>query len=114
MSGQGLPPARLRQALEFINDQLDQELSLAELAALVHLSPYYFTRLFKQAVGIAPHQYVILQRVEAAKQLLANRDLTIAQVAAQVGFADASHLSRHFKRLVGLASQEFQRRKNLH
>ncbi len=111
---QGLAPDRLNQALAFINDQLDQELSLADMAAAVHLSSYHFARLFKQSLGLAPHQYVIRQRIEAAKRLLANRDLTTAQVAAAAGFADYSHLARHFKRLVGVSPQEFRLRKNLH
>src|SRR5574341_787163 len=87
---QSLSPARLQQALAFINDQLDRELSLADIAASVHLSPYHFARLFKQSVGMSPHQYVIAQRVEAAKRLLAG-GLATAQVAAEVGFADYSH-----------------------
>src|SRR5574341_381833 len=97
----GLSPAALQRALAFVHDQLAQELSLADIAASVHLSPYHFARLFKQSVGMSPHQYVIAQRVEAAKQLLA-RGLPTAQVAAEVGFADYSHLARHFKRLVGV------------
>lgn len=113
LTGQGLAPAPLQQVLSFINDQLDQDLSLAAMAAVAHLSPYHFARLFKQAVGQSPHQYVIRQRVEAAKRLLAS-GLPTAQVAAEAGFADYSHLARHFKRLVGLPPSEFQRRKNLH
>lgn len=110
----GLSARRLQQALAFISDQLDRDLSLADMAASVHLSPYHFARLFKQAIGLSPHQYVIAQRVQSAKQLLANRDVTVTQVAAEVGFADHSHLTRHFKRLVGVSPKEFQSRKNLH
>ena len=109
----GLSPVALQRALAFVHDQLAQELSLADIAASVHLSPYHFARLFKQSVGMSPHQYVIAQRVEAAKRLLASGVAT-AQVAAEVGFADYSHLARHFKRLVGVPPAEFQRRKNLH
>jgi AraC family transcriptional regulator len=112
--GRGLAAAHLQRALTFIHDQLAEELSLADIAASVHLSPYHFARLFKQSVGLTPHQYVVSQRVEAAKRLLANADVTTAQVAAEVGFSDYSHLARHFKRLVGLPPAEFQRRKNLH
>ncbi len=109
-----LSHARLQQTLAFIRDQLDQDLSLADMAALVHLSPYHFARIFKQSIGLSPHQYVIAQRVESAKRLLANRDLSVTQVASEVGFADYSHLTRHFKRLVGVSPKEFQLRNNVH
>ena len=110
----GLSAAHLQRALAFIHDQLGEELSLADIAASVHLSPYHFARLFKQSVGLTPHQYVLGQRVEAAKRLLTDPEVTTAQVAAEVGFSDYSHLARHFKRLVGVPPAEFQRRKNLH
>jgi len=105
----GLSPARLQRVLDFIGDQLERDLPLAEMAAAVHLSSYHFARQFKQAVGVSPHQYIIQQRVEAAKRLLARDDLTISQVAATVGFADHSHLTRYFKRLVGLSPAAYQR-----
>lgn len=93
--------ARLRPVIEYIHDHLADDLSLAELARIVHLTPYYFSRLFKQTYGVAPHQYVIQQRVEAARRLLENPRLTVAEVALMVGFVDHSHLIRHYKRLFG-------------
>ena len=62
-----------------------------------------FTRLFKEATGLPPHQYVILRRVERAKQFLqAGTDLSLTEVALRAGFSDQSHFSRHFKRFVGV------------
>jgi len=106
----GFSRHQLRQVIEYINEHLDRELGLAELAALVQMSPHYFTRLFKQLTGLTPHQYVIHRRVERAKELLLNGELTIAEVAYSVGFANQSHLNRHLKRLLGVTPKHIQQR----
>jgi AraC family transcriptional regulator len=98
----GLPRQKLRAAAEYIEEHLDSEVSLDELAAVAHLSTYHFARLFKASTGLPPHQYVIARRIERAKQLLRGDDLSLAQVAARVGFWDQGHFTRHFKRLVGV------------
>jgi AraC family transcriptional regulator len=92
---------RLRPAVEYIDAHLSENLSLSDLAATVHLAPYYFSRLFRQAYGVSPYQYVIRRRVGKARHLLNNPRLTVAEVAVMVGFADHSHLIRHYKRLLG-------------
>lgn len=93
--------ARLRPALEYIHSHLSDDLALEDIARAVHLTPSYFSRLFKQAYGLSPYQYVIQQRVEAAQRLLQNSRLSVAEVALMVGFVDHSHLIRHYKRLTG-------------
>lgn len=107
--GDGLSKVKLQLVRDYIQGNLDRDLGLKELANLLQLSPHYFARLFKQSVGIAPHQYVIQQRVERAKQLLQRQDMTIAKVACEVGFANQAHLNRHFKRLVGITPGVFRR-----
>ncbi len=97
----GLPKYKLQQVIDYINAYLDQPLGLAELAQVVQMSPGYFSRLFKQSTGYAPHQYLIQCRVQRAKQLL-RTGMAIAQVAYEVGFANQGHLNYHFKRLVGI------------
>ena len=77
------------------------------MAAVARLSPYHFARQFKAATGLPPHQYVIARRVERAKHLLQGGGLTLAQVAARAGFSNQSHLSHHFKRLVGVTPGQF-------
>lgn len=72
-----LTRTQLQQAIDYIHVHLDRDLSLAELAGVVNLSPAYFASLFKQAIGISPHQYVIQQRVERAKVMLTKTDLAI-------------------------------------
>ena len=98
----GLPQYKLRLVIDYINDYLERELSLSELAAIAQLSQYHFCRAFKQAIGLSPHQYLIQQRVERAKQLLKQGGITIGEVAIACGFTHQSHLHRHFKRLAGV------------
>jgi AraC family transcriptional regulator len=108
-TGGALPKVKLRAVVEYIHENLDAELSLGHLAAVAHVSPYHFARLFKNSTGLPPHQYVIARRVERAKELLRGRDrLPLAELAMEVGFSDQSHLTRHFKRLVGVTPRRFR------
>ena len=103
----GLSKYQLRQVIECINDNLDRNFTLAELAAIANMSPNYFASLFKQSTGYAPHQYVIRCRVERAKLLL-KQEQAIADIAYSLGFSHQSHLNRHFKRLVGVTPKAFR------
>lgn len=98
----GLAPHKLRLVTDYINDYLQRELSLNELAEIAQLSQYHFCHAFKQATGLSSHQYLIQQRVERAKQLLMQSKMSIAEVAIACGFTHQSHLHRHFKRLTGV------------
>lgn len=97
---------QLQQAIDYIHSHLDQDLSLAELASIINISPTYFASLFKQSMGIAPHQYVIQQRVEQAKFMLLKTDLAIVDIASKVGFSSQSHLTQQFKRLTGMTPKQ--------
>jgi AraC family transcriptional regulator len=101
-----LTHAQLQQAIDYIHTHLDRDLSLAELASIINISPTYFASLFKQSMGIAPHQYVIQQRVEQAKFMLSKTDLAIADIASKVGFSSQSHLTQQFKRLTGMTPKQ--------
>ncbi|MBW4644530.1 MAG: AraC family transcriptional regulator [Goleter apudmare HA4340-LM2] len=103
----GLPQQQLKQAVDYIQDNLAQEISLDAIANYLGISRYYFCRLFKQSIGLSLHQYVIQQRVERAKQLLLQGKLSIADTALVCGFAHQSHLYRHFKRLTGITPKHF-------
>lgn len=97
----GLPPASFQQIKSYIQEHLNQNLTLNKLAATVGLSVSHFSRQFKETTGLSPHQYLIHLRVQQAERLLREGKLTIAEVARRVGFADQSHLSRHFQRIFG-------------
>jgi AraC family transcriptional regulator len=99
---------QLQQAIDYIHTYLNRDLSLAELASVVNISPTYFASLFKQEMGISPHQYVIQQRVERAKVMLMKTDLAIADIALQVGFSSQSHLTQQFKRLTGMTPKQIR------
>nr|WP_322711283.1 helix-turn-helix domain-containing protein [Nostoc sp. ChiSLP03a]MDZ8212487.1 AraC family transcriptional regulator [Nostoc sp. ChiSLP03a] len=101
-----LTHAQLQQAIDYIHTYLNRDLSLAELASVINISPTYFASLFKQAMEISPHQYVIQQRVKQAKLMLSKTDLAIADIALQVGFSSQSHLTQQFKRLTGMTPRQ--------
>jgi AraC family transcriptional regulator len=102
-----LPRAKLRAVVEYVEDQLNAGPTLAQMAAIARLSVYHFARQFRAATGLPPHQYVIAQRVERAKRLLQG-DLSLAEIAAGVGFSDQSVFCHHFKRLVGVTPRQFR------
>lgn len=97
-----LSSRKLTLIKDYINDHLEETLSLDAIANIVNLSPSHFLRLFKKSTGLAPHQYVILKRIEKAKILLCQTKMSIAEIACQTGFADQSHLTRLMRRHTGL------------
>jgi AraC family transcriptional regulator len=101
-----LTHTQLQQAIDYIHTYLNRDLSLAELASVVNISPTYFASLFKKVMGISPHQYVIKQRVKRAEVMLKGTDLAIADIALQVGFSSQSHLTQQFKRLTGVTPKQ--------
>jgi AraC family transcriptional regulator len=107
----GLSAASLRLVLEYIGDNLAQELTTTEIAALAGVSPFHFARQFRESVGVPLHAYVRERRIEAARRLLLTCDLTIAAVAALTGFADQSHLSRDFKARYGVTPGSIRQRR---
>jgi AraC family transcriptional regulator len=93
----GLSPYKLRRVLSYINEHLEQDLSLPRLAGIAQASVAHFARLFKQATGSTPHHYVLACRIDHAKGLLIETDLPLSEVAQRVGFADQSHLTVLFR-----------------
>jgi AraC family transcriptional regulator len=102
----GLSQITLTLVKEYINHHLHQDLKLEEIAAIAQLSPYHFLRLFKQSMGITPHQYILQCRLNQAKDLLQHSELSIIEIATQTGFCDQSHLTRHFKRRLGITPKQ--------
>jgi AraC family transcriptional regulator len=104
----GLPGFCLKRVLDHIGDNLEQDLSLAQLAAIAGMSPHYFAELFKKSTGYAPHRYVLVQRIERAKQDLRNTGRTIIEVGLDVGFENPTHFARMFRKFVGTSPSRFQ------
>ena len=105
----GLTPRQRRQVVEHIEAQLAEELSLRELAALAGLSASHFKSQFKRALGVPVHEYVIRRRIERARTLLELGELSITQVALEVGFAHPSHMARCMRRLLGVTPSVLRR-----
>jgi AraC family transcriptional regulator len=103
-----LPPYKLRRVINYINDNLTENLTLAELAAVAFMNPHSFSRAFKQATGTPPHRYVINCRVERAKTLLADDALPLVEVGLSVGFQTQSHFTTLFHRLTGVTPKAFR------
>jgi len=104
-----LSDRRLRQVLEYIEVNLAENISLDDLASVVGLSVSHFNTLFREAVGLSPHQYLIRRRVERAKNLLGEGKLSISQIASETGFAHQSHLARHMHRVLGVSPKALQK-----
>lgn len=110
----GLSKQRIQRAVDYIHSNLNLDLSLAELSEVVCISPSYFAMSFKETTGVSPHQYIIRCRIDRAKQLLKDSDLSISRIAQDLGFSHQSHLHYHFKQAVGVTPRTFQKNsKNL-
>jgi AraC-like DNA-binding protein len=96
----------VRRVREFLQENYTENVSLNHLAQIAGLSPFHLNRVFRAEVGIPPHAYQIQARIDRAKSLLV-RGLPPGVVALETGFADQSHLNRHFKRLVGLTTGRY-------
>lgn len=104
----GLPKYQLKEVINYINEHLDHNLTLAELAASVQISPHHFASLFKQSTGFTPHQYVMKCRIDKAKQLLISRELTLVEICHQVGFQSQSHFTRVFREHTQLTPKAYR------
>lgn len=104
----GLSHWKLRQAISYIQENLDKDLTLLEISREVGMSMYHFSRQFKQSTGSAPHQYIMNCRIERAKKLLTRTNTTIDQICEQVGFQSQSHFTNVFRKLIGITPRAYR------
>jgi transcriptional regulator of acetoin/glycerol metabolism len=104
----GLSAGAMRRVREFIEVHLGESIDLSMLAGVAGLSVHHFARQFKQSIGVTPHHYLTQKRVQRAQEMLAETDLSLSEVAYAAGFADQSHLARHFRHMLGTTPREFR------
>jgi AraC family transcriptional regulator len=109
----GLTRAQARRLLEYIESNLEREITLRELSCVVDLSPYHFARMFKYTMHTAPHRYVLDRRIERAKIMLRTNAASLLEISLSTGFCDQSHFSSTFRRQVGTTPGEFRRARRL-
>jgi AraC family transcriptional regulator len=103
-----LDPRRLHKVFDYIEEHIDQELSLRSLADEACLSPFHFIRAFHNTTGKTPYQYLTERRIEIAKIKLRAHSLPLAQIASETGFSTQSGFTRTFKKLTGLTPGQFR------
>ena len=104
----GMPTVRLNRVVDFMRQNYASEIRLVELAHLAGMSPHYFCELFKKSTGLSPHQYSLRCRINRAKVFLRSPQSTVSRVAKATGFADQSHFTKVFRRIVGVTPTQFR------
>lgn len=97
-----LAPWQVKRATDYLLAKLDEDITLADLASSIGLSPFYFARAFKRSTGIPPQRFLMERRVERARELLAGSQMDLAEIALACGFAGQSHFTTAFKRHMGV------------
>jgi transcriptional regulator of acetoin/glycerol metabolism len=104
----GLSAGAMRRIREYMEVHLGESIDLSMLAGVAGLSVHHFARQFKQSIGVTPHHYLTQKRVERAQEMLAQTDLSLSEIAYAAGFSDQSHLTRHFRHMLGTTPREFR------
>jgi AraC family transcriptional regulator len=110
MPRRGLADWQVRKITAFMRDNLERQVGLDELAALVNLSRYHFCTAFRRATGHSPHRWLTQQRISRAQELLANPDLPITEIALAIGYETSSAFAASFRKAMGVTPSAFRRK----
>ena len=106
-----LPGFKLRQISNWMAEHMAEDFSLDQLAARAGVSKFYFTRLFKNAMGVSPSRYLLTLRMDEARRLLRETKRSVVEIALDVGFANPSHFARFFRRETGLSPSDYRQQR---
>ncbi len=109
LSRVGLIDRRIRRSVELMHAQLEQDLSLKEIAAASYLSPFHFVRVFKKLTGTTPHAYLASIRTSYAQLLLAEASLSVTEISSRVGYSSPSHFTKAFRQATGVTPRAFRK-----
>jgi len=104
----GLPGYKLRRVKEFVSENMEEDLSLAEISAVADLSQFHFARAFRKSTGLTPQQFLMQQRIERAKELLSKEDLPIVEISLRTGFKNQSHFTSLFRKFTNLTPKTWR------
>lgn len=104
-----LAPWQAKRVMRYIDDKLGEKIGVKDFAAITRLGRSHFARAFRATVGEAPHSYLIRRRIERAQQLILLTDKPLAEIALDCGLTDQPHLTRHFRRVVGMSPGAWRR-----
>ena len=104
----GLPGYKLRLALDYINSHLAEKIFIGDIAKLIDISQGYFSRLFKESMGISPYHYIIRQRIKKAQELLYKTNLSLSDIATESGFSTQSKMTQYFRSHLGITPKQYR------
>lgn len=105
----GIPPRRLARVVEHIRNNLDKSLAVSALSRVAGMSQSHFSKLFKLSTGLAPHQFILQERINRSKELLRQGGTKIVDIALEVGFQNQAHFTTVFGNRIGMTPRQFQR-----
>ena len=105
----GLAAWQQRRVADYIEEHLSEDIPLSTLAGLANLSPYHFSRAFRQSFAMPPHRYHISRRIDRAKCMLANVSLSVTEVGHKLGFSESSAFATTFRKFTNSSPSEFRR-----
>ena len=107
----GMEHRRIARAIQYIGKNFSEDLSLSDYAAMCAMSKYHFLRTFKEVTGLTPIEYRTRIRIENAKQMLEDGELSVLEIGERIGFSSAAYFSSAFKKEVGISPSKYAKRK---
>ena len=107
-SSKRLSTKKLNSVLKYIDVNLEQKITLSDLATVAGMGKFHFSRLFKSSTGCSPYTYILRRRIEKAKKLLGYSNIPICEIALECGFSNQSHFAKHFRQISGTTPASYR------